>query len=335
MLRDVAGSSRRSTILGPAPAVRVAEDARERHAGQAAELRDRPAVDGVGRRVESDVGQIRAGRKVRLLDAVDDRAAFERDAPANGVDARIRGGEPRRDVELQDDAVAGPPAPCQRGVLARRDRLAVDDRGPGPRRDPERQRPLGIGARDDVDRDRARPRIARLDGELDRAGGGHGGADRRRRVLMQLDARLRHGGEVVVQRRQEPHDVRRAARDGVPAVTSLAVPRLQGVHVEERLAVERKPREEAVVERSLEEVGEAALARDEQHAPVPHDAADRRAGLAVGAVGRQLVGIADRLAVVTRADPAGQVGLRRGQVVPLAGASTRAAPRLPSRRRCR
>ena len=38
---------------------------------------------------------------------------------------------------------------------------------------------------------------------------------------------------------------------------------------------------------------------------------------AVGAIGRQLVGIAERLVVVARADPAGQVGLRRGQVVPL------------------
>ena len=134
---------------------------------------------------------------------------------------------------------------------------------------------------------------------------------------MQLDTGVRHGGEVVVQRREQPHDVRRAAGDRVPAVASLTVSRLQRVGVEERLAVERDPGEEAVVQRSLEEVGEAALARDEQHPPVPHDAGDRRARFAVGAVGRQLVPIADRLTMVARADATGQIGLRRGQVVPL------------------
>ena len=87
---DIAGSSRRSRYSVCRQSSSVAEDARERHAGHAAQLRDRAAVDGVGRTVESDLRQIRAGRKVRLLDAVDDRAAFERDAPPNGIDARIR-----------------------------------------------------------------------------------------------------------------------------------------------------------------------------------------------------------------------------------------------------
>src|SRR5205823_4908338 len=62
---------------------------------------------------------------------------------------------------------------------------------------------------------------------------------------------------------------------------------------------------------------ETALARDEQHAPVPHDAGDRRAGLAVGAVGWQLVRLANRLAVMAGADAAGQVDLPGGEVLPL------------------
>ena len=97
-------------ILGSPPAVQVAEGTRQRHSGQAAELLDRPAVDRIDLRVEDDVGQVGPGRKVVLLDAVDDRAAFERDTPANGVDARVRGGKPRRDVDLDDHAVTGLPS---------------------------------------------------------------------------------------------------------------------------------------------------------------------------------------------------------------------------------
>jgi hypothetical protein len=115
---------------------------------------------------------------------------------------------------------------------------------------------------------------------------------------MELDAAVADGGEVVVQRREQAHDVRRAARHRVPDMPRMAAARLQRVGVEERASVERVTREEPVVERPLDQVGEAALAGHEQQPPVPHDARDRGAGLAVGAVGRQLVGIADRLVVV-------------------------------------
>jgi hypothetical protein len=134
---------------------------------------------------------------------------------------------------------------------------------------------------------------------------------------MELDSRVARRRQVVVQRGEEAHDVRRAAGDGVPAVAALAVARLQRVHVEERPAVEREARQEAVVERPLEQVGEAALARHEEQPPVPHDVGDRCAGLAVGAVRRQLIRLANRLAVMARADSAGQVRLGRDDVVPL------------------
>ena len=303
-------------VLDLAPPVEVADDPCDGHARHASERRQRTAVGGLRVALERDIGEVGAGREVARLEAVDDRPALEGQAAANGVDPRIRRRQPGRDVELQDDAVARAPAPRQLRV-SRRDRLAVDDRAARPRRHPERERPLRVAARDHLDRHGPRPRVARLDRQLDGARGRHDGADRRGRVLMELDAAVAGRGEVVVQRGEQAHDVRRAAGDGVPAVAALAASRLQRVRVEERPAVEREAREEAVVERPLEQVGEAALARHEQQPPVPHDAGDGRAGLAVGAVGRQLVGIADRLVVVARADPAGQVGLRRGQVVPL------------------
>ena len=104
---------------------------------------------------------------------------------------------------------------------------------------------------------------------------------------------------------------------GSQHVAPVAATRLQRVDVEERAAVEREAGEEPVVQGALEHVGEPALAGHEQHPPVPHDARDRRARLAVGAVRRQLVGVADRLAEMARADAAREVRLRRRGVVPL------------------
>ena len=104
---------------------------------------------------------------------------------------------------------------------------------------------------------------------------------------------------------------------GFHVCAPVRLARMQRVDVEELRAVERDARQETVVERALDQVGEAALAGDQKQAPVPHHARDRRARLAVRAIGRQLVRIADRLAGVARSDAAGQVHLRRGHVLPL------------------
>ena len=87
--------------------------------------------------------------------------------------------------------------------------------------------------------------------------------------------------------------------------------------------------EEAVVERPLHLVGVARVAGGEEHPPVPLDGADRRARLGVGAVGRQLVRVAERLVGVARADPAGEVRLARRPCRPTAAPARRAARASP------
>jgi hypothetical protein len=134
---------------------------------------------------------------------------------------------------------------------------------------------------------------------------------------MELDAAVAGRREVVVQRGEQAHDVRRAAGDRVPGMACVAAARLQWIRVEERPTVHREPRKETVVEGPLEQVGEPALPGDQQQPPVPHDARYGGAGLAVGAIGWQLVRLADRLVVVARADPSREIRLRRDEVVPL------------------
>src|SRR5450756_1957338 len=73
---------------------------------------------------------------------------------------------------------------------------------------------------------------------------------------------------------------------------------------------------EAVVEHPLHEVGVLALAGREQQPPGPLEARYRRARLVVGAIGRQLMGIAERLAEVPRPVAAGDGGLGRDHVRP-------------------
>ena len=107
------------------------------------------------------------------------------------------------------------------------------------------------------------------------------------------------------------------SRERRPAPLGLA-PAEQRIDVVEPLAVERDAAQKAVVQRPLDQVGEAGLARRQQHPPVPHDAGDGRARLAVRAFVRQLVRPAERLAVVARADAAGEVQLVVDEVLPLA-----------------
>ena len=60
------------------------------------------------------------------------------------------------------------------------------------------------------------------------------------------------------------------------------------------------------------------VALGEQQPPAEHDRCHARAGLGVGAIGRQLPVVAERLVLVVRALPAGDVRAARDRVVPLA-----------------
>ena len=96
-----------------------------------------------------------------------------------------------------------------------------------------------------------------------------------------------------------------------------ATPQLQRIDVEVLGALERDPREEAVVEHPLDGIGVQRLTGGEEHPPSPLDAADRRTGFGVRAVRGQLVLVAERLALPTRTETAGDVGLRRPHVLEL------------------
>jgi hypothetical protein len=67
--------------------------------GQAAQLRDRLVVGGIGGGIGGDVGQVEATREIELLEAVHHGPALDREAAAHCVDARVGHGQPRRDVE--------------------------------------------------------------------------------------------------------------------------------------------------------------------------------------------------------------------------------------------
>ena len=149
--RQCAGSARRSRYSDCRQPVEVADDARQGHTGQAAQLRDRPAVDGIGCGVERRRRPGRGRREIGLLEAVDHGAALEREAAAHRVDARVGRGEPRRDVESEHDAGAIPPAACQprRNRPGRRLRRRGSPLAPSP----------GCGARASTrDRGSRRPR---------------------------------------------------------------------------------------------------------------------------------------------------------------------------------
>ena len=84
--------------------------------------------------------------------------------------------------------------------------------------------------------------------------------------------------------------------------------------------------EDVVEQRALDQVRVLVLAGGQQEPPAQHDRRDARAGLRVGAVGRQLEVIAERLVLVMRADSAGDVRTAGHAVRPLP-----ANRRLPAR----
>ena len=202
-----------------------------------------------------------------------------------------------------------------------------DGGAPGaPFRDPEGERPRAPVALLDRQPHGALPGIARLHPEADGASGRQRGRDPRRRVLVHLESRPVPRRDVMTERREEPHDVRRAARDEVPVLAHApAAAEILGaavagerIDVEVALAVQRHAGQDRVVEGAVDEIREAALACREQHAPAPQDAGDRGARLVVGEVVRELVGLAEGLAQVARADAARHVELVAREIRPLA-----------------
>ena len=142
------------------------------------------------------------------------------------------------------------------------------------------------------------------------------------------------GGNVGSQAGERPGEVGRAARhreppralaaSGVRALR-VAVGRcggralLQRVGVEERMPVQCRRGGDHAEEDPLDRVGVAGLPGRQQQPPAEHDRGDPGAGLRVGAVGWQLEIVPERLAGVTGAHPAGEVGPRRHGVAPLLG----------------
>ena len=149
-------------------------------------------------------------------------------------------------------------------------------------------------------------------------------------VEVHRDHALARRIEVAADRGDEPRDVHRAARAGVPVPAPVRAVALELVLVEIVLAVARQPRQRAVVERELEPVGVLAVELEVQHPLRPEDHRDRGAGLGIGGVVRQVVVGGEALVRRRGAEAAGHVHPRRGHVAPehLAGALERVVAEL-------
>ena len=209
----------------------------------------------------------------------------------------------------------------------------VDELGAArPRRHAQAQRPrLPVGLRD-AHRDGAVGGIGRGHLEADPATAGERRGDPRIGVLVQLDAAVVGRGQVARQAGQRARHVGGAAGDEEPrfaqarrrplALDVLArhAPRhalVQRVGVEEVASVRRRRCRHDVVQRALDEVGEAVLAGRQQQPPGEHHRADAGARLRVRPVGGEHEVVAERLAGVLRAHPAGDVGAPGDRRLPL------------------
>ncbi len=144
-------------------------------------------------------------------------------------------------------------------------------------------------------------------------------------VLVDVQGVAGFGGQVVLQRGDEAHDVRRAAGAVKPhaapagvVLLEVVLAALQRVDVEEPLALGGDGGPEAVVEHALHMVRVLRVAGGEQQSPAPLEAGDGGAGFVVGTVRGQLVPVAEALVRVPRPVAAGQVGLGGYHVIPAA-----------------
>ena len=137
-----------------------------------------------GRQV--DLLELRAGRQVGRLDAVDERPALERDAAADRVDPRDPARSPGPACRASSTTGRRPATPASsRSVRARPARPRRRRRRPmpgaspaAPGRDPQRQRPRPGRRLQDRHRDPAVPRVVGLDREADRPAGPRPGSRR-------------------------------------------------------------------------------------------------------------------------------------------------------------
>ncbi|MNC12620.1 hypothetical protein D3C75_603440 [compost metagenome] len=94
----------------------------------------------------------------------------------------------------------------------------------------------------------------------------------------------------------------------------------QRINVEEMLPVQRHPAEHGVEQRALHHVGVLAVGFHLQHAAGKHHQADGGAAFGIHGIVRQIVIAAEGFAAALGADPAGDIQLALGHVIPQAQA---------------
>ena len=117
-----------------------------------------------------------------------------------------------------------------------------------------------------------------------------------REKQVHVDILLFHGIDVAGQRGDEAADVRRTAGAAEPCLALVLAHRLQGVGIEETVALQRDTRNQAVVERALQHVVVLRLAVEQEQPVVDVDIADGGTRLAVGTHVGQFVVLAEGLA---------------------------------------
>src|SRR2546429_500193 len=278
-------------------------------------------------RLDHQVVQAHVVELVGLLEAVDEGPPLDGDAAPDRVHAPVRVGPAGGHVQVQGDHVALTPGAAQ-DVIAGRDPGPfgiIANRHPGaaaPGRHPQRQPARARRRGEHPQVNGAGPGVVGGDLEVQARPGQPGSG-----VLVDVQrvTITRCGGEVVLQGRDEAHDVRRAAGAVEPhaapagvVLLEVVLAALQRVDVEEPLAPGGDRGPEAVVEHAFHVVRVLRVAGGEQQPPAPLEAGDGGAGLVVGAVWGQLVPVAEALVRGPRPVAAGQDRLGRHHVVPAA-----------------
>ena len=157
-------------------------------------------------------------------------------------------------------------------------------------------------------------------------------------VAVEVDGDLvvGDGVHVAADRGEQAGDVGRAARAAVPGPAMVACRGFPaGCRRRRCVPSSERPDMRAVVERQLHDVGVAPVGAAAEHAAGPEDQADRRAGLGIGALVRQVVVVGEAFVRGRRADAAGDVHLLGGEVVPQRLERRASGCRRRTRWRCR
>ena len=122
--------------------------------------------------------------------------------------------------------------------------------------------------------------------------------------------------DVTGNRRDEAHDVNRAARATKPRTAFALAAVFERVRIKEPVAGKGNTAEKSVVNDALEYVHILRVAMQQEHALIPERVGDGGAGFVVGAGVGQFVVVAERFAAGPRADAAGKVEFFAGDVIP-------------------